>query len=114
MLWEHVAAYCLEGGTELAKSKDNHDPVKRTKNVGEAVESELHFDPLVDATGITVKNLNGDVALNGTVIAYPQYLQAARAGKRVQGVTRVHNHVMVTEWWGTGSSGTRLSGRSPC
>ena len=96
MLWEHVAAYRFEGeGTGLAKSKNNRDPVKRTKDVREAVESELHFDPLVDATGITVKNLNGDVALNGTVIAYPQYLQAATAAKRVQGVTRVHNHLMV-------------------
>ena len=96
MLWEHVAAYRLEGeGTGLAKSKDNRDPVKRTKDIREAVESELHFDPLVDAAGITVKNLNGEVALNGTVTSYPQYPQAAAAAKRVQGVTRVHNHLMV-------------------
>lgn len=38
----------------------------KTKDIREAVEAELAFDPLVDATGITVKNLNGDVALNGT------------------------------------------------
>ncbi len=79
----------------MAKRNDNRDPVKRTKDIREAVESELHFDPLVDAAGITVKNLNGDVALNGTVASYPQYLQAAAAAKRVQGVTRVHNHLMV-------------------
>jgi osmotically-inducible protein OsmY len=41
-----------------------------------------------------VKNLNGDVALNGTVSSYPQYLEAAAAAKRVQGVTKVHNHLM--------------------
>ena len=45
----------------------------KTKDVREAVESELTFDPLVDATNITVKNINGEVALNGTVPSYPQY-----------------------------------------
>jgi osmotically-inducible protein OsmY len=79
----------------VAKSKGNRDPVKRTKDIREAVEKELRFDPLVDATGITVKNMNGDVALNGTVTSYPQYVQAAAAAKRVQGVTGVHNHLMV-------------------
>jgi osmotically-inducible protein OsmY len=65
------------------------------KDIREAVQKELEFDPLVDATGITLKNMNGDVALNGTVPSYPQYLQAAAAARRVQGVTRVHNHLMV-------------------
>jgi osmotically-inducible protein OsmY len=65
------------------------------KDVREAVRKELEFDPLVDESGITVKNMNGDVALNGTVPSYPQYLQAAAAARRVQGVTRVHNHLMV-------------------
>jgi osmotically-inducible protein OsmY len=59
------------------------------------VRKELEFDPLVDASDISVKNMGGDVALNGTVPAYPQYLQAAAAAKRVQGVTSVHNHLMV-------------------
>ncbi len=79
----------------MAKSKDTRDPVKSTQDIREAVEKELDFDPLVDAAGITVKNLNGNVALNGTVTSYPQYLQAAAAAKRVHGVTRVHNHLMV-------------------
>jgi osmotically-inducible protein OsmY len=79
----------------VAKGKDTRDPVKRTTDIREAVEKELRFDPLVDAIGITVKNMNGDVALNGTVTSYPQYVQAAAAAKRVQGVTGVHNHLMV-------------------
>ncbi|MGO8956911.1 MAG: BON domain-containing protein [Streptosporangiaceae bacterium] len=66
-----------------------------TKDIRQAVQKELEFDPLVDPSGITVKNMNGDVALNGAVPSYPQYLQAATAAKRVQGVTRVHNHLMV-------------------
>lgn len=66
-----------------------------TKDIRQSVQKELEFDPLVDASDITVKNMNGDVALNGTVTSYPQYLQAAAAARRVQGVTRVHNHVMV-------------------
>jgi osmotically-inducible protein OsmY len=66
-----------------------------TKDIREAVQKELEFDPLVDPSGITVKNMSGDVALNGTVPSYPQYLQAAAAARRVQGVTKVHNHLMV-------------------
>lgn len=65
------------------------------KDIREAVQKELEFDPLVDASDISVKNMNGDVALNGSVPSYPQYLQAAAAARRVQGVTRVHNHLMV-------------------
>ena len=65
------------------------------KNVRDAVKKELDFDPLVDAASITVKNMNGDVALNGTVPCYPQYMEAASAAKRVHGVTKVHNHLMV-------------------
>jgi osmotically-inducible protein OsmY len=66
-----------------------------SKDVREAVEAELTFDPLVDATDITVKNINGDVALNGTVASYPQHLEAAAAAQRVAGVKHVHNHLAV-------------------
>jgi len=66
-----------------------------TTDIREAVEAELAFDPLIDATDITVKNVSGDVALNGTVPAYPQYLAAATAAQRVAGVRHVHNHLMV-------------------
>ena len=66
-----------------------------TKDIREAVRAELAFDPLVDESNITVKSLNGDVALNGTVPSYPQYQEAAAAARRVQGVTGVHNHLMV-------------------
>ncbi len=67
----------------------------KTKDIREAVEAELDFDPLIDATNISVKNLNGDVALNGTVPSYPQYVEAAAAAQRVYGVTSVHNHLEV-------------------
>ena len=63
--------------------------------IREAVEAELGEDPLVDVTDITVKNINGDVALDGTVANYPQYLEAAEAAWRVAGVTNVHNHLQV-------------------
>jgi osmotically-inducible protein OsmY len=75
--------------------KSPRQAAQMTKDIRAAVQKELEFDPLIDASGITVKNMNGDVALNGTVPSYPQYLQAAAAAKRVQGVTRVHNHLMV-------------------
>jgi osmotically-inducible protein OsmY len=66
-----------------------------SKDIREAVEAELTFDPLVDATDITVKNINGDVGLNGTVPSYPQYVAAAAAAQRVAGVKHVHNHLAV-------------------
>jgi osmotically-inducible protein OsmY len=69
--------------------------VGKTKDIRDAVEAELGFDPLVDATDIAVRNLNGDVALNGTVPSYPQYLEAAVAAQRVSGVKNVHNHLEV-------------------
>jgi len=65
------------------------------KDVREAVEAELRFDPLVDETGITVRNISGDVALNGTVPSYPQYIEATAAAQRVAGVKNVHNHLAV-------------------
>ena len=61
------------------------DPLRKgrshgtTKEVRGAVEAELEFDPLVDDADIHVVNINGDVALNGTVPSYPQYLEAAAA-----------------------------------
>jgi len=69
--------------------------VGKTKDIRGAVEAELTFDPLVDAANITVKNMNGEVALNGTVPNYPQYQEAAAAAQRVAGVTNVRNHLEV-------------------
>jgi osmotically-inducible protein OsmY len=66
-----------------------------TKDVREAVEAELQFDPLVDDADIHVVNISGDVALNGTVPSYPQYLEASAAAQRVAGVKNVHNHLEV-------------------
>ncbi|MCU1657420.1 MAG: OsmY protein, partial [Pseudonocardiales bacterium] len=67
----------------------------KTKDIRETVEAELTFDPLVDATYITVKNMGGEEALNGWVPSYPQYLGAAAAAQRVAGVTNVRNHLEV-------------------
>jgi len=66
-----------------------------TKDIREAVDAELKFDPLVDDADIHVVNINGEVALNGTVPSYPQYLEAAAAAQRVAGVKDVHNHLQV-------------------
>ena len=67
----------------------------KTRDIREAVESELGHDPRVDGGGITVKNVNGEVALNGTVPSYPQYLKAEAAARGVAGVINVHNHLKV-------------------
>ncbi len=69
--------------------------MSQTKDIRDAVESELSYDPLVDDSDISVKNVNGDVALNGTVPSYPQYLEAATAARRVAGVKKLQNHLEV-------------------
>jgi osmotically-inducible protein OsmY len=69
--------------------------MSQTKDIRDAVERELDYDPLVDDSDITVKNINGDVALNGTMPSYPQYLEAAAAARRVGGVKKVQNHLEV-------------------
>jgi osmotically-inducible protein OsmY len=67
----------------------------KNKDIKQAVVAELEFDPLVNDGGITVQNIGGEVALNGVVGSYPQYLEAVAAAQRIEGVTRVHNHLEV-------------------
>ena len=69
--------------------------MSKTTDIRTAVEAELKFDPRVDDADIHVMNMNGDVALNGTVPNYPQYLEAATATQRVSGVKNVFNHLQV-------------------
>jgi osmotically-inducible protein OsmY len=69
--------------------------MSETSVIRAAIEAELRLDPMVDATDITVNNVGGNVALNGTVPGYLQYLEAATAARRVAGVTGVHNHLEV-------------------
>jgi osmotically-inducible protein OsmY len=69
--------------------------MRQTKDIRNAVETELNYDPLVDDSGISVKDVNGDVALNGTVPSYPQYQEAAAASRRVAGVKKLQNHLEV-------------------
>jgi osmotically-inducible protein OsmY len=69
--------------------------MSKTTDIRTAVEAELRFDPRVDDADIHVANMNGDVALNGTVPSYPQYLEAATAAQRVSGVKNVFNHLEV-------------------
>ena len=69
--------------------------MSQTKDIRDAVERELSYDPLVDDSDISVKNISGDVALNGTVPSYPQYLEAAAAARRVAGVDKLQNHLEV-------------------
>src|SRR5260370_2192838 len=84
--------WLVSGESAVSSATERTQKVGKTKDIREAVDSELIFDPLVDATDITVKNMNGDVALNATVPNYPQYLEAAAAAQRVASVQNIHNH----------------------
>ena len=59
--------------------------IAKAQEIRDAVNAELEYDPGIDPADITVKSMSGDVALNGTVPSYPQYLRAAAAARRVQG-----------------------------
>src|SRR6201985_3035810 len=65
------------------------------RDIREAVNAELKYDPLVDDADIHVVNINGDIGLNGTVPSYPQYLEATAAAQPVGGVKNVHTHLAV-------------------
>src|SRR5262252_1227062 len=85
----------LSGNPPPHAATERARQVGKTRDIRAAVEAELRFDPLVDPADIAVRNLDGDVALNGTVASYPQYLEAAAATQRVGGVKNVHNHLEV-------------------
>jgi osmotically-inducible protein OsmY len=59
------------------------------------VESELKWDPDIDATDIGVAVTNAVVTLSGFVRSYSQKYEAERATKRVKGVLGVANDIEV-------------------
>ena len=59
------------------------------------VESELKWDPDIDASDIGVAVKNGVVTLSGFVRSYTQKYQAEKATKRVKGVLGVANDIEV-------------------
>ena len=67
----------------------------KTRDVRAQVEAELDFDPLIDPADIKVMNMGGHINLVGTVPSYPQYLEAAAAARRVDGVLTVDNNLEV-------------------
>src|SRR5258708_12361563 len=69
--------------------------MSEAKDVRDSVEQALIYDPLVEASDIMEKNINGEVALNGTAPSYPQYLEAAAAKRRVAAVKNAYNHLEV-------------------
>ena len=66
-----------------------------TMDPGMPFRTQWNYDPLINPADISVSNIKGNVALNGTVPGYPQYLEAAAAARRVAGVRQVHNHLQV-------------------
>jgi hypothetical protein len=65
------------------------------EDADDALADELTFDPDVDASGITVRIVNGEIVLAGTVPSYPQYLAATAAAQRVAGARNVRNDLEV-------------------
>ncbi len=65
-----------------------------TKDIRDAVEAELEFDPLVDDADIHAVNMNGDVALNGTarhVHTWAERGAVVSAAWMACGVMKVHD-----------------------
>ena len=63
--------------------------------VRDAVNSQLEWDPKVDASAVGVAAKDGTVTLTGYIDTYSGKLAAERAAKRVQGVRAVANDIEV-------------------
>ena len=69
--------------------------MKSDNEIKKDVETELQWDPDVDATDIAVTVKNGVVTLAGFAPSYSQKFQAERDVKRVAGVVGVANDIEV-------------------
>jgi osmotically-inducible protein OsmY len=67
----------------------------KATDIRKTVQNELDGDPLIDAAGVTVRTVAGDVTLHGQVPSYPQYQEAVEVAWRIPGVTSVRNHLEV-------------------
>ncbi|UVK41006.1 BON domain-containing protein [Mesorhizobium sp. AR10] len=67
--------------------------MKSDEDVRKDVESELRWDPDVDATDVVVTVREGVVALAGIVRSFSERWEAESAAKRVAGVRGVANHL---------------------
>jgi osmotically-inducible protein OsmY len=65
------------------------------EDAADALADELTFDPDVDASGIAVRAVTGEVILAGTVPSYPQYQAATAAARRIAGARNVRNDLEV-------------------
>jgi VCBS repeat-containing protein len=65
------------------------------KGLGDAVRSELEWDPKVDQTHIGVAAADGAVTLTGYVTSYAQEHAAVRAAERIYGVRAVADELEV-------------------
>jgi osmotically-inducible protein OsmY len=73
------------------------------------VEGELLGDPRLDAREIAVAvDGGGAVTLRGTVSTMGEKLRAARSAMHVEGVTKVHNFLLVRDLPGDGHADTVL------
>jgi len=73
------------------------------------VEGELLGDPRLDAREIAVAvDGGGAVTLRGTVSSMGEKLRAARSAMHVEGVTKVHNFLVVGDLPGDGHADTVL------
>ena len=69
--------------------------MKSDSDIKRDLESELKWDPDIDATDIAVAVKDSVVTLTGFVRSYTQKWQAERDAKRVAGVTGVANDIVV-------------------
>ena len=84
----------------------------KDKTLQERVETELSWDPRLDATSIGVSAHDGVVTLSGSVANYSQKLDAEQAAMRVRGVHGIAENIDVRPFGDVGLDDDEIAKRA--
>lgn len=84
----------------------------KNKTLQERVETELSWDPRLDATSIGVSAHDGVVTLSGSVATYSEKLDAEQAALRVRGVHGIAENINVRPFGDVGLGDDEIARRA--
>lgn len=83
------------GGYSVELWRSRADELSVQTGLQARVWEELSWEPLVDASNLTVRVVDYVAKLSGTVPSYPARLAAEHAAKRVEHLQGVENHIRI-------------------